>query len=42
MTYRQVLDKMDKNAHSLFQMTLFALIHKIGVNGIRKHLYLLS
>ncbi len=42
MTYRQVLDKMDKKAHTLFQMTLFALIHKIGVDRIRKHLYLLS
>lgn len=41
MTYQQVLDKMDKKAHSLFQMTFFALIHKIGKKVIRKHQYML-
>lgn len=42
MTYRQVLDKMDKKAHTLFQMTLFALIHKIGKNVITKHVNMLT
>ena len=42
MTYREVLNKMDKKAHTLYQMTLFALIHKIGVSRIKKHLDLLS
>ena len=41
MTYRQVLDKMDKKAHTLFQMTLFALIHKIGKDVLRKHIEVL-
>lgn len=41
MTYRQVLDKMDKKAHTLFQMTLFALIHKIGQDVLRKHIEVL-
>lgn len=42
MSYREVYNKMDKKAHTLFQMTLFALVHKIGVNRIKKHLYLLK
>lgn len=41
MTYRQVLDKMDKKAHTLFQTTLFALIHKIGQDVLRKHIEVL-
>ena len=41
MTYREVLGKMDKKAHTLFQMTLFALIHKIGKEVIRKHICIL-
>lgn len=41
MTYREVLDKMDKKAHTLFQMTLFALIHKIGRNTIKEHMKIL-
>lgn len=41
MTYQQVLDKMDKKAHTLFQMTLFALIHKIGQDVLRKHIEVL-
>lgn len=42
MTYRQVLDKMDKKAHTLFQMTLFALIHKIGRPVLERYSYLLK
>lgn len=42
MTYQQVLDKMDKKAHSLFQMTFFALVHKIGADRINKYIYLLN
>lgn len=42
MSYREVYDKMDKKAHTLFQMTLFALVHKIGANKIKKYLYLLK
>ena len=42
MTYRQVLDKMDKKAHTLFQMTLFALVHKIGKDRIGGHIGLLK
>ena len=32
---------MDKKAHTLFQMTLFALIHKIGKDVIKKHIGML-
>lgn len=42
MTYRQVLAKMDKKAHTLFQTTLFALVHKIGRNLITKYIKLLK
>ena len=42
MSYREVYDKMDKKAHTLFQMTLFTLVHKIGANKIKKYLYLLK
>lgn len=42
MTYRQVLDKMDKKAHTLFQMTLFALVHKMGKNLVLKYIKLLN
>lgn len=42
MTYQQVLDKMDKKAHTLFQMTLFALIHKIGRPVLERYSYLLK
>lgn len=42
MTYREVHDKMDKKAHTLYQRTLFALIHKIGTDVIRRHEHMLS
>lgn len=42
MTYRQVLAKMDRKAHTLFQMTLFALVHKIGKKRIGRHMDLLT
>lgn len=42
MTYQQVLDKMDKKAHTLFQMTLFALIHKIGRPVLERYFCLLK
>lgn len=42
MTYQEVLDKMDKKAHTLFQMTLFALIHKIGRHLLEEHVGLLK
>ena len=42
MTYRQVLNKMDKIAHTLFQMTLFALVHKMGKNLVLKYIKLLN
>lgn len=42
MSYNKVHDKMDKKSHSLFQRTLFALVHKIGINRMKKHFYLLS
>lgn len=42
MNYQEVLEKMDPKVNTLFQRTLFALIHKMGVQTIKKHLYLLD
>ena len=42
MSYGEVYDKMDKKAHTLFQMTLFALVHKIGKSVLRKHIGMLD
>lgn len=42
MSYKEVHDKMDKKAHTLYQRTLFALVHKIGINRMKKHLDLLA
>ena len=42
VSYKEVHDKMDKKAHTLYQRTLFALVHKIGVNRMKKHLDLLA
>lgn len=41
MTYREVHDKMDFNVPTLFQRILFALIHRMGINVIKKNLFLL-
>lgn len=42
MNYREVLSKMDPKVNTLFQRTLFALIHKMGIQQIKRHLYLLD
>lgn len=42
MSYKEVYAMMDKKAHSLYQRTLFALVHKIGIGLIKKHLVLLQ
>lgn len=42
MSYKEVHDKMDKKAHTLFQRTLFALVHKMGVSRMAKYIYLLK
>ena len=42
MSYKNVYDKMDKKAHTLFQMTLFALIHKVGGGVLKKHINILK
>lgn len=42
MSYIEVHNKMDCKAHSLYQRTLFALIHKVGRYIIKKHLSLLQ
>lgn len=41
MSYKVVHDKMDKNVHSLYQRILFALVHILSRDLIKKHLYLL-
>ena len=42
MSYKNVYDKMDKKAHTLFQMTLFALIHKVSGIVLKKHINMLK
>lgn len=42
MNYQEVLNKMDPKVNTLFQRTLFALIHKMGIQRIKEHLYLLD
>lgn len=42
MSYKEVYNKMDKKAHTLYQKILFAFVHKIGVGKIKTHLYLLK
>ena len=42
MSYEEVLQKMDSKSHSLFQRTLFALIHKVGISTIKKNLYIID
>lgn len=42
MDYQEVLEKMDPKVNTLFQRTLFALVHKMGIPTIKKHLYLLD
>ena len=42
MSYKEVHDKMDKKAHSLFQRTLFALIHKLGKSVLKNHIDMLK
>lgn len=42
MSYKDVHDKMNWKSHTLYQRTLFALIHKVGKNVIKKHLHMLD
>ena len=42
MSYNEVLNKMDPKVNTLFQRTFFALIHKMGMPVIKKHLSLLD
>lgn len=42
MNYDEVLEKMDPQVNTLFQRTLFALVHKMGLEAIKKHLWLLD
>lgn len=42
MQYEEVHNKMDHQAHSLYQRILFALIHKFGISTIKKNLGILD
>lgn len=42
MSYSEVLQKMDPKVNTLFQRTLFALVHRMGMNVVMKHLSLLE
>lgn len=42
MTYKEVLQKMDPKVNTLFQRILFALVHKMGMDVVRRHLELLD
>lgn len=41
MSYKEVLEKMDPKVNTLFQRTLFALVHKMGISVVEKHIGLL-
>lgn len=42
MTYKQVHNTMDHKVHTLFQRTLFALVHKMGIKTVKNHLWMLD
>lgn len=42
MTYGNVLRKMDPKVNALFQRILFALVHKMGIDVVKRHLRLLE
>ena len=42
MDYKEVLDRLMPNTWTPYQRTLFALVHKMGKNVIKKHLKLLE
>lgn len=42
MNYKEVLRKMDPQVNTLYQRILFALVHKMGLKTVRKHLPLLE
>ena len=42
MSYKEVYRKMDKKAHTLFQLTFFALIHKVGKSALKNHIDMLK
>ena len=42
MTYKQVHNKMNHKVHTLFQRTLFALVHKMGLKTVKAHLWMLD
>ncbi len=42
MNYKEVLKKMDPKVNTLYQRTLFALVHKMGIQTIKNHLNLLD
>jgi len=41
MSYKDIHNKMDKITHPLFQRTLFAVAHKVGIGALIKHKTLL-
>lgn len=42
MTYNQVHKAMDHKVHTLYQRTLFALVHKMGLRTVKSHLWMLD
>lgn len=42
MTYEKILGKLNPHSHTLYQRTLFALVHKLGVKTIMEHTSLLN
>lgn len=42
MDYNSVLKKMDSKVNTLYQRTLFALIHNMGGETLKKHLFLIK
>ena len=42
MSYNKVNAKMDKKIHTVYQRTIFAIVHKIGVVSIKDNIKILD
>ena len=42
MSYLEIHNKMNKKSHSLYQRTLFAIVHKMGIDIIKKNIPIIN
>lgn len=40
--YENVYDKLDKNVHTIYQRAIYAIVHKLGLQNIKKNIHLLK